>query len=406
MEELPLEAQEEESDKPPSISPRPANSWHVAVIANIKGETALPYNGPDDAGAEFDRKETIQAILDAIASDGHRVSFHSADDNLPYTLTKHRPDLCFNIAEGQGGDAREAQVPALLELLRIPYTASQVLANAIALDKTVTKRIWRDCGLPIAEFQEFVTGTEPVSPALRFPLFVKPAREGTGMGMSSDSIVETPAQLYRQVAWVIQKYNQPALVEEYLPGREFTMGVLGRAGSFGCTPHPEYYESDGFHRFPPLEVDNSSSVTPGVYGHAAKQLGWDEAGVPGFICPAPVEPDLARQMQDLARKAHLAIGALDVSRSDIRLDAEGRPRLIEINSLPGLTPGFSDLCVMARAEGISYRNLILEILYLGASRYGMLYTPARTTVKTIRAATFHQPLSSVTSRERLWLKPE
>jgi D-alanine-D-alanine ligase len=344
----------------------------VAVIANIKGETSLPQDSPPDAGAEFDRMDTIQAIRSAIESDGHVTSFLAADSTLPERLKEFYPDICFNIAEGMGGDAREAQVPALLEMLHVPYTASRVLANALALDKTMTKRLWRDHGLPTASFQEFVTGDEPFSTDLTFPLFVKPAREGTGMGMDGESIVYDEVQLRKRVRWVVQTYRQPALVEDYLPGREFTIGILGRADAVQYSPRPDLYGLDGFHRFPVLEVDNSKSITPGVYGNLAKNLHFGDAGIPDFICPADVEPELAQKMQDLAIQGHVAVGAVDVSRLDIRLDACGEPRLLEINSLPGLSPGFSDLCVIAQAEGITYQELILEILYLGASRFGLL----------------------------------
>jgi D-alanine-D-alanine ligase len=367
-----LEQQEQESDKPPSIRPRPARPWRVAVIANVKGETSLPHDGPPDAGAEFDRMETIQAIRSAIESDGHVTSFLPADSTLPDRLKKFCPDICFNIAEGIGGDSREAQVPALLEMLHVPYTASRVLANAIALDKTMTKRVWRDLGLPTAFFQEFVTGDEPLSMNLCFPLFVKPAREGTGMGMGGDSIVYNEQQLRRRVRWTVETYHQPALVEDYLPGREFTVGVLGRPDAARYTLRPELYGADGFHRFPILEVEASKSITPGVYGNLAKTLHVGDAGIPDFICPAEVEPKLAQKLYDLAIRGHVGVGAVDVSRLDIRLDAAGEPRLIEINSLPGLSPGFSDLCVIAHAEGLTYQDLILEILYLGASRFGML----------------------------------
>ncbi len=367
-----LEQQEQESEKPPSSRPRPARPWRVAVIANITGETSLPHDGPPDAGAEFDRMDTIQAIRSAIESDGHVTSFLPADSTLPERLKEFYPDICFNIAEGLGGDAREAQVPALLEMLHVPYTASRVLANAVALDKTMTKRIWRDMGLPTASFQEFSTGDEPLSAHLSFPLFVKPAREGTGMGMDGGSIVHNEEQLRRRVRWVIQTYHQPALVEDYLPGREFTIGVLGRPDAARFSPRPELYDADGFHRFPALEVDNRGSITPGVYGNLAKTLHQGDAGIPDFICPADVDPVLAAKLQDLAIRGHLAVGAVDVSRLDIRLDAAGEPRLIEINSLPGLSPGFSDLCVIAQAEGMTYRDLILEILYMGASRFGLL----------------------------------
>ncbi len=364
--------EEEESDKPPSCTPRPVRPWRVAVIANVKGETPLPLDAPADAGAEFDRKETVEAIMAAIASDGHDVTFLSADPSLMLTLQDVRPDICFNIAEGIFGDGREAQVPALLELLRIPYTASRVVANAIALDKTMTKRIWQNFGLPTAAFQEFITGQEPLCESLPYPMFVKPAREGTGMGMDGGAIVYNEHELRARVAWVIDNYKQPALVEEFLTGREFTIGVMGRPDAPLYTHRPEWYEASGFHRFPVLEIDNSVSVTPGVYGHIAKTLHTGDCGVPGFLCPADVSAELANTLHTLAYQAHMAIGSLDVSRVDFRMDSNGNPKLLEINTLPGLTPDFSDLCVISKAEGISYRELVLEILYLGASRWGLL----------------------------------
>jgi D-alanine-D-alanine ligase len=388
--------QEQEAEKPPSYRPRPVRPWRVAVIANVKGETPLPIDAPADAGAEFDRRETIQSIQDAIESDGHSTRFLSADQSLLDTLREYRPDICFNIAEGIMGDGREAQVPALLEMLRIPYTASRVLANTIGLDKTMTKRLWRDQGIPTAPFQEFITGSEALDPALIFPLFIKPAREGTGMGMSDKSIVHNERELREQVNWVIHSYHQPALVEAFLPGREFTVGVLGRMNAGCWTRRPWLYQPDGYHRFPILEVDNNNTITPGVYGHLAKTLHPGEEGVPGFICPADVDRVLAEEMRTLAIRAHDAIGSLDVSRVDVRLDAEGRPRLIEINTLPGLTPGFSDLCVISNAEGLSYTDLIQEILYLGASRWGLLVHPqdmVRVPLRNYRQRVVASPLT-------------
>jgi D-alanine-D-alanine ligase len=367
---------DKENDKPPGPMPRPARPWRVAVIANIKEhDKPLPPDVPPDTGADYDYIETIQHIRTAIETDGHKTTFLQADEKLPYALKEARPDICFNIAEGQGGDAREAQVPALLELLKIPYTGSRVQTNAISLDKTLTKRIWRDRRLPVAPFQEYSFGDEPLRPELRFPLFVKPAREGTGMGVDARAIVNTEAELRERVEYVTRMYNQPALVEVFLPGREFTVGILGRFDTVLYSRHPEWYEKDGFLRLPILELDSSRSVTPGVYGIEAKAQSVGTEGAPDYFCPAPIEPELCKKLHHLAYRAHVLLGALDVSRTDFRLDAEGNPRLMEINTLPGLTPGYSDLCIQATAQGIEYTDLILEILYLGASRFGLL--PAR-----------------------------
>ena len=347
--------------------------WKVAVLANIKDDNhPKPEGVPPDAFADFDHIETVDSLRAAIETDGHTTVFLHADRELPYTLREVKPDICFNIAEGLGGDAREAQVPALLEMLNIPYTGSRVLTNGISLDKTLTKRIWRDRRLPVAPFQEFTIGDEPLRPELKFPLFVKPAREGTGMGVDMKAIVNNEKELRERAQYIINVYQQPALVETFLPGREFTVGVLGRADAKLYSRHPEWYEKDGFHRFPVLELDSSRSVTPWVYSNEAKSKDVGADGAPGYFCPADIEPELAKKLKYLALRAHRLLNALDVSRTDIRLFYFFYTGMIEIYTLPGLTPDYSDLCLQASAEGIRYEDLVLEILYLGASRWGML----------------------------------
>ncbi len=370
-----MNPQEREKEKPPTTMPRREGPWKVALLANIKERgKPLPADVPPDTGADFDYIETIDTIRAAIETDGHQTVFIPADTKLPYALQEIKPDICFNIAEGLGGDAREAQVPALLEMLKIPYTGSRVLTNAISLDKTLTKRIWRDRGLPVAPFQEFTFGDEPLRPELKqhFPLFVKPAREGTGMGVDQKAIVKDEAELRERANYITHLYHQPALVEIFLPGREFTIGILGRRDAPLYSRHPEWYEKDGFHRLPILELDITRSVTPSVYGLEAKAQSVGSEGAPDYLCPAPIDPEMTRKLQHLAYRAHVILGSLDVSRTDVRLDAEGNPRLLEINTLPGLTPGYSDLCIQASAHSISYEDLILEILYLGASRWGLI----------------------------------
>ena len=367
MPESPARADE----KPPSR--RLKRYWKIAVLANIKDDDhPKPEGVPPDAFADFDHIETIDSIRAALETDGHETVFIQADADLPYVLKEERPDICFNIAEGLGGDAREAQIPALLEMLKIPYTGSRVLTNGISLDKTLTKRIWRDRRLPVAPFQEFVIGDETLRPELNYPLFVKPAREGTGMGVDTKAIVKNEKELRERTQYIINTYDQPALVETFLPGREFTVGILGRADAKLYSRNPEWYEKDGFHRFPILELDMTRSVTPKVYSQESKSKDVGEEGAPGYICPADIDPELDKKLKHFALRAHLLLNTLDVSRTDIRLDNEGNPRVMEINTLPGLTPNYSDLCLQAAAEGIRYEDLILEILYLGASRWGMI----------------------------------
>jgi D-alanine-D-alanine ligase len=355
------------------LNQRMKRYWKVAVLANIKNENhPKPEGVPPDAFADFDHIETVNFLRAALETDGHSTVFIQADKELPFALRDEQPDICFNIAEGLGGDAREAQVPALLEMLGIPYTGSRVLTNGISLDKTLTKRIWRDRRLPVAPFQEFIVGDEPIRADMKFPLFVKPAREGTGMGVDMNAIVNNEKELRERAQYIVNTYQQPALVETFLPGREFTIGLLGRADAKLYSRHPEWYEKDGFHRFPILELDTSRSVTPWVYTNEAKSKDVGPEDAPGYICPADIDPELEKKLKYFALRAHQLLNTLDVSRTDIRLDEDGTPRVMEINTLPGLTPNYSDLCLQANAEGIRYEDLVLEILYLGASRWGML----------------------------------
>ncbi len=356
--------------KPPSpISRKPP--WRIALVANLKDEIEWGPDAPADAGSEFDRRETVEALAAAMEEDGHWVTFCRADQTLPEALLNLRPHIAFNIAEGLGGDGREAQAPAVFELLGIPYTASRVLANALSLDKSQTKRVWQSFGLPTPKFLEARAAEDASLWKRGFPAFVKPAREGTGMGIDTKAVVHDEAELRQRIAWVVESYRQPALVEEFLPGREFTVGYIGNPGPAARRRRPWLYDRHGYHFFPVLEMDNQVSISPGVYGHDAKSFDIGVPGAPGYLCPADIPRPLQTKMVRIARQAAEAVGALDVSRIDFRLDAEGQPNLMEINTLPGMNSEVSDLCIMAASEGMPYQDLITEILYLGAERFGL-----------------------------------
>ena len=338
-----------------------------------KGTSRLPADVPPDAGADYDYIETIDLIRAALETGGHETVFIQADANLPFALKEARPDICFNIAEGLGGDAREAQVPALLELLKIPYTGSRIMANAISLDKTLTKRIWRDRRLPVAPFQEFIVGDESLRPGTALSA-VRQARPGGHRHGRGHERHRRERDRAARAGGLHHQHVPPAGAGGDVPFRPRVHRGHDRAlGLRRYSRHPEWYdEKNGYHVFPVLELDSSRSVTPLVYSQAAKSASVGDEGAPGYICPADIEPELAKKLQALAVKAHQALKAIDVSRTDIRLNAEGQPFLLETNTLPGLTPGYSDLCLEAAAEGISYEDLILEILQLGASRWGLV----------------------------------
>jgi D-alanine-D-alanine ligase len=345
------------------------NAWRVGLIFNMKKNVQVDLDAPPDALAEYDSVETVEALHEALEAGGNKVIRLEADETLLDSVRQVSPDICFNIAEGLRGDARESHVPAILEMLDIPYTASKVLGHAISLDKAATKRIWRDSGLPTAPFQVFYYGDEALDPSLSFPLFVKPVHEGTGMGISSDSVTHDEAELRQQVSWILKTYRQPALVESYLPGREFTVGLIGNRFLPGDRSRNGIYDERGYHLFPVLEIDANQGVGEGLYNVDAKSYVPGEIGAPLYLCPADIPVSLEAELKDLAVAAFEAIGALDVSRIDFRLGQDDRPYLMEINTLPGLNPVVSDICIMAHSEGMEYTRLINEILLLAAERY-------------------------------------
>lgn len=343
----------------------------IAVLANRKYSVKVMADAPQDALAEYDVEETVNAIQAALREGGHSAFYLEADESLLDSVRETQPDFCFNIAEGLRGDARESHVPALLEMLDIPYSGSKVLSHAIALDKAATKQIWRDAGLPTAPFQLFRHADAALAPNLNFPLFVKPVCEGSGMGINARSIVRTAAELAAQVGWVIATYRQPALVEAYLPGREFTVGLVGNRLAPGQAPRSDFYDRRGYHLFPVLEIDTQRGSVQGIYNAQAKGYAIDDESAPGYLCPAHISPQLAATLHSYAITAFEASGGLDVGRVDFRLDAEGTPYLIEINTLPGLNPLLSDIVIAARAENTAYATLINEILALARERYGL-----------------------------------
>ncbi len=347
-------------------------SLRIALLYNLKANAPHEPGEPVDASAELDSEETVQALQQALEDGGHQVLPLEGDVQLYPTLQRLRGriDIAFNICEGHRGDSRESQIPAMLEMLGIPYTASQVLAHALSLDKAMAKRIWMSHGLPTAAFQVFESPDEPLQAGLSFPLFAKPVGEGTGKGIDAESIVRDEPELRVRLRSLICAYRQLALVETYLPGREFTVGVLGNRLAPKESPLSGRYDERGFHLFPVLEIDTSpvAGSERGVYTNRIKS---DIPLAINYLCPAQVDSAIGLELKALAVQAFLSIRALDVSRVDFRLDAAGKPHLLEINTLPGMNPTISDLCIMARAEEFAYVELVNDIVRLAARRYGL-----------------------------------
>jgi D-alanine-D-alanine ligase len=347
---------------------------HVALLANLKKNAPTWPGISPDHWDDLDSEETIQAILDALEAAGHRATFLEGDATLYDNLQKVKPDICFNICEGHFGDSREAQVPAILEMLRIPYTGSRVLTLALALDKPMTKRVLAYHKLPTPAFQTFERVDEPLDPDMEFPLFIKPSREGTGMGVSAESILQDEGQLRAQLRRIFERYDQPALVERFIEGREVTIGLVGNLTPPVAWRIPEDEEapriSRGLQFFPPLEVDMAAypAEEAGVYTSRIKV---DLVHEFHYLCPAPLSAELVEELNWLAAATFRVTGCLDVARVDFRLDANdgNKPYILEVNPLPGLNPGYSDLCLEAAAEGWSYEELISCILDEAIERY-------------------------------------
>jgi D-alanine-D-alanine ligase len=255
-----------------------------------------------------------------------------------------RWDLVFNIAEGIRGRARESQVPALLDVYGVPYTFSDPLVLAVCLDKSLAKRVVRDAGVPTPEFVLVERPEDADAIALAAPLFVKPVGEGTSVGVTASSLVHDRAALPALCRALLGRYRQPVLVERYLPGREVTVGITGtgaRARAIGA-----------------LEVELFGPADDGVYSFSNKKLFEDR--VRYRACDD--DDAVARRAQELALAAWRALGCRDGGRVDLRCDEHGEPAFIECNPLAGLNPEISDLAILARLRGTSYRELISAIL--------------------------------------------
>jgi len=306
--------------------------------------------------AEFDAPETIAALEDALRALGHTPErIGGIHDLVPRLAAGERWELVFNIAEGLRGFGREAQVPALLEAYDVPYVFSDPLVLALALHKGMAKRVVRDAGVPTPDFAVVEEAADAARVALPFPLFCKPVAEGTSKGIGAASRVRDRAELARTCAALLATHRQPVLVEAYLPGREFTVGVLGTGR--------------GARALGVLEVRLQSGAEDGMYSFHNKEH--YETLVDYRLSRGPAEDEAAA----VALAAWRALGCRDGGRVDIRLDAAGRAHFLEVNPLAGLHPVRSDLVILARQAGLEHGALIGAILAAALERLGLSGPP-------------------------------
>jgi D-alanine-D-alanine ligase len=325
-----------------ATKPRPKSSRRTALRVGLAfNMKRIDSHDGDDREAEYDAPHTIESITKAIESHGHTVVPLEATPDFPRLLLASNVDVVFNIAEGITGRNREAQVPNLCELLGVPYTGSDSATLSICLDKGLAKRMLGDIDTPA--FQVLFTGKEKLRP-LRYPVIVKPNQEGTSKGITTKSVVDDEAKVRELARELIEKYGQPALVEEYVVGREFTVGLLGER-------RPRV--------LPPMEVVFLSQQERPVYDYECKQECEKHVR---YEVPAKLTKEELRAIEKVCRTTFMTLGCRDVARIDLRLAPDGRVYVIEVNPLPGLTPDYSDLCLISNGAKIEYRALIGEIL--------------------------------------------
>jgi D-alanine-D-alanine ligase len=317
-----------------------------------------------DEFAEWDSPTTIAAVESALSRLGKVVRLE-ANEDFPEKLRAARPDIVFNIAEGFHGVNREAHVPAICEFFGIPYSGSDPFTLSLCLDKARTKETLTFHGIPTPKFVvvENVKQVESASRDLSFPLFVKPLHEGSSKGITDRNLVHDRGELRQQTQFLLENYHQPVLVEEYLPGQEFTCAVLGNGDDATVLP----IVAMNFETLP-------AGALP-IYSFDAKFV-WDRPENPLdiFQCPARITSELQASIERVTLDAFRVLGCRDWARIDVRLDAAGTPNIIEVNPLPGILPDPADnscLPKAARAAGIGYDELIQSCLKHAAGRQGV-----------------------------------
>lgn len=347
-------------------SPGPPRSLRIALAYDLKTDYLAAGFSPE-AVMEFDDDATVAALAGALTALGHRAERVGRGVELARRLAAgERWDLVFNFAEGVSGRSREAQVPALCELFEQPYTFSDPLTAALTLDKPLAKRVVRDLGLPTAPFAVIHSCEEADAVDLPLPLFVKPIAEGSSKGVSRRSKVTRREELRGRCAELIAAFDQPVLVETYLPGREITVGIVGNVAPAGNAGNAGDAEARAPRVLGTMEVTFVHGSDREFY--TALNKGEFEERVGYALLDG--EP-LAARAREIALAAYAALGCRDAGRVDLRCSEDGEPCFLEINPLPGLHPTRSDLPIMCALGGVEYQRLVGEIVDAAARRWGL-----------------------------------
>ncbi len=347
------------SPKAPSAPNQPAKS--ADLLSNDIIASANAYLDIADTFAEWDDESTIAAVEAALSHAGEVIRLE-ANRDLPVKLREARPDIVFNLAEGMGGASRESFVPAFCEFWGIPYTGSDPLSLGICLDKARAKEALNHHRIPTPDFQ-VVACPEQVRRSVDLPAIVKPLHEGSSKGITQRSFCTTWPDVETEVARVVEQYGEPAIIERFLGGREFTVAVLGNDGDVRALPIVE------------LVFDLLPAGALPLYGYEAKWI-WDRLEKPLdiFFCPARCSPELQRRIEEIAMATFRSLRCRDWARIDVRCDEDETPHILEVNPLPGVIPdprANSSYPKAARAAGLSYDEMILAVLRTAAARYDL-----------------------------------
>ena len=327
----------------------------VGITYNLKKDFSQRENQPIDLLEEFDSEETIDAIREVLESEGHEVIKLGGDRGLIDRVRQGPIDIVFNIAEGLEGRNREAHIPALLEFLSIPYTGSDPLTLSLTLDKAMAKRVVMSQNIPTPRFKKIERMNDLDGLDLHYPLFIKLCYEGSSKGVRLDSKILDPRSLGEKTRSLLETYGSPVLLEEFVKGPEFTVGVLGNHDPFILGVMQIEIKGN-----PPEES---------IYSLEIKRE-WEEKV--RYHCPPSIDQNLLKKIEEVALRSYRALECRDVSRVDIRVGEDRTPYFLEINPLPGLSPVYGDLVIMARSMGWDYARLVKTIFHQALKRYGWM----------------------------------
>ncbi len=336
-------------------------SLTVGLTYDLRKEYVRQPDDPEDAAAEFDHDETVDVIERALVRRGHRPVRIGNAHRLLEQLQQLDVDIVFNIAEGLHGRNRESQVPVLLEMMGIPFVGSDGLTMGLTLDKVMTKRLLIVEGIPTPDFFEVTqAGQLPEPLPLAFPMIVKPRYEGSSKGLTESSRVHDRTELERQTARIIEQYHQPALVEAFVSGTEFTVAVVG---------------NDPPEALPVVQIQIDGQTVLGDRFYYSSRVRGVQAETLQYLCPSTAPEALQHRLRELAVQTYRVVECCDFGRIDFRVDEQGRPYVLEINPLPAL----SLLDVMprvARHLGMVYEEFIGMIFDHALKRHGMVEAAA------------------------------